>query len=377
VHIGIVCYPTYGGSGVAATELGRILAKRGHQVHIISSARPFRLFDEFSENIFFHQVDSIEYPIFQDGLYTLTLAVKISQVVLDEKLDLLHVHYAVPHAICASLAMDMLTAVGRQIPVVTTLYGTDITLVGRSPSFFPAVRLGIQRSDAVVAVSNWLREETEKTFRLPKDIKVIHNFIDGEVFKPANRPALRRRYAEDEERIVLHVSNFRPVKRVEDVVRTFERIVKEVPAKLVMVGDGPDREQALHLARELGVMDRTWFLGRQDYVQNILPLGDLLLFPSDGESFGLAAAEAMACEVPVIAANRGGIPEVIRDGVTGFLCPMGDIEAFAKASLEILRSPEKGEAMGAAARKDILERFSPEKIVGQYEGLYQTLTSAL
>jgi len=373
MRIGMVCYPTYGGSGVVASELGRMLARRGHSVHFIASARPFRLLDEFSENIFCHEVESINYPVLHGDLYTLSMAVKIAQVALDERLDLVHAHYAVPHALCASLAMDMLTAVGRQIPVVTTLHGTDITLVGKAPSFFPAVRLGIQRSDAVVAVSEWLRQETLKHFRLPNHIRVIHNFVDGEVFARKENPRLRRRYAKDNEAIAMHVSNFRPVKRVEDVVRTFSRIAESRPAKLLMIGDGPDRKAAMNLARELDVMNRVWFLGKQDYVQNLLPLADVLLFPSDGESFGLAAAEAMACETPVIATRRGGIAEVVTHGRTGFLCPVGDVDCMAKAAIDILSSPDKRRAMGAEARQDILTRFSPQKIVGQYEELYGSL----
>ncbi|MCX7015416.1 MAG: N-acetyl-alpha-D-glucosaminyl L-malate synthase BshA, partial [Candidatus Sumerlaeota bacterium] len=294
---------------------------------------------------------------------------------LDERLDLVHVHYAVPHALCASLAMDMLAAVGKQIPVVTTLHGTDITLVGRSPAFFPAVRLGIQRSNAVVAVSEWLRQETIRHFRLPNPIHVIHNFVDGDVFQRRDMPALRRRYAKDEERVDMHVSNFRPVKRVGDVARVFAEIAKAMPAKLLMVGDGPERGAAMTLARDLGVMNRTWFLGSQDRVQNLLPLADILLFPSDGESFGLVAAEAMACEAPVIAADRGGIPEVIVHGKTGILCPVGDIGAMAKAAIEILASEEKRREMGAAGRRDVLERFNPEDKVGQYEDLYAGLVS--
>ncbi|OPZ10230.1 MAG: D-inositol 3-phosphate glycosyltransferase [candidate division BRC1 bacterium ADurb.BinA364] len=373
MRIGIVCYPTYGGSGVAATELARMLARRGHQIHIIALNRPFRLLDEFSENIFCHEVELMNYPVLGDNLYTLAMAVKISQVALDERLDLVHVHYAVPHALCAALAMEMLMAVGRRIPVVTTLHGTDITLVGISPSFFPAVRLGIMRSDRVVAVSQWLRRKTIEHFQLPNEIEVIYNFVDGEVFKPRGQINRRRKYAEDHEKILAHVSNFRPVKRVLDVVRIFAKIAAAMPAKLLMIGDGPDRNAAIQLARDLGVMDRAWFLGKQEYVQNLLPLGDLLLFPSDGESFGLAAAEAMACESPVIGADCGGLPEVVRHGETGILCPVGDVEGMARAAIELLSSPERLKAMSQAARQDILQRFHPEAVVLQHEELYSSL----
>lgn len=373
MRIGIVCYPTYGGSGVVATELGRMLARRGHQIHIIAASRPFRLLDEFSENIYCHEVSSMDYPVLGDNLYTLSLATKIAQVALDERLDIIHVHYAVPHAICAMLAMEMLSAVGRQIPVVTTLHGTDITLVGRAPSFAPAVRLGITRSDAVVAVSNWLREETLATLRLPNNIKVIHNFVDANVFRPGTTSVPRRRFAADDEKIVMHVSNFRPVKRVRDVVLTFAQIASDMPSKLLMIGDGPDREQAISLAREMGIMNRVWFLGRQDFVQEFLPMADVLLFPSDGESFGLAAAEAMACGVPVIAARRGGIPEVIDDGLTGYLCPVGDTVAMADAAVKLLKDDDLRLKMGDAARQAMLKRFPPSRIVPQYEALYTAL----
>ncbi len=374
MRIGIVCYPTYGGSGVVATELARMLARRGHQMHIIAAARPFRLADEFSENIYCHEVSSMDYPVLGDNLYTLSLAVKIAQVAVDERLDVIHVHYAVPHAICAMLAMEMLTAIGRHIPVVTTLHGTDITLIGRAPGFAPAVRLGIQRSDAVVAVSEWLRKQTISALRLPDNsINVIYNFVDAEVFRPGATSVPRARFAADDEKILMHVSNFRPVKRVLDVIKTFAALVKDVRAKLLMIGDGPDRESALQLARELGVLDRVWFLGKQDYIQEFLPMADVLLFPSDGESFGLAAAEAMACGVPVIAARRGGIPEVVTEGQTGFLCPVGDTEGMAEAARRILADDALHQSMAAAAREDMLRRFPPASIVPQYENLYTIL----
>jgi N-acetyl-alpha-D-glucosaminyl L-malate synthase BshA len=370
MRIGIVCYSTYGGSGVVATELGAALAEKGHQIHFISSSTPFRLATlEMNDNIYFHEVPNVEYPLFSSQLTTLSLATKIRQVVLDEKLDLIHAHYAIPHAASAWMAREMLQG-ERYVPTITTLHGTDITLVGRSPSFRSVIQFVLQQVDAVTAVSQWLADKTYSNFEPDCDVRVIPNFIDPERFKPADMSETRQRYAKTDEKLVLHISNFRPVKRVQDVVKSFAKIAEKVPAKLLMIGDGPTRECAATLARELGVMDRTWFLGKQNNIEQWLAMADLLLFPSDHESFGLAALEAMSCEVPVIATQSGGLPEVIENGVSGVLCEVGDTEGMAAAGIDLLTNPQKAEAMGKAARQRVIDHFHPDNIVPRYEALY-------
>lgn len=369
LRIGIVCYPTYGGSGAVATELGRLLARRGHTIHFISYARPFRLMGDFHENIFHHEISSESYPLFQGQLYTIAAAVKMLDIVKTVGIDLLHLHYALPHAISAFLAREML---GNEhaIPVLTTLHGTDITLAGSKPSFLPAVRLGLDKSDRLTAVSRWLAERTCKTFGLNDPIEVIPNFVDPEVFKPQVSGCHRSHYASPDEKIIMHISNFRPVKRVTDVVGTFARICEHIPARLIMIGDGPDREAAQLKANELGVADRVTMLGMQSGVEHFLSVADLFLFPSDSESFGLAALEAMACGVPVVGSAAGGLTEVVAEGETGHLCPVGDLNAFAKASLSILEDPEKLQTMREANRRRVLQEFSSDRIIPVYESLY-------
>jgi N-acetyl-alpha-D-glucosaminyl L-malate synthase BshA len=373
MRIGIVCYPTYGGSGVVATELGRHLAKRGHVVHIISFDRPFRLAgDGYQENLYLHQIEMVGYPALRTECYTLAAAVKMAELVREEDLDILHSHYAVPHAVSAMLARQMCP--GSRVGVVTTLHGTDITLVGSNPAYAPAVKLGLDNSDAIVAVSHWLCRETNRRFKLTRQCQVIHNFVDTTHFdRVGSRPCLRDQFAKPEEKIVLHISNFRPVKRVSDVVRVFSRVAQKTPSILLMIGDGPDRERAGDLARELGVLDRVRFLGLQDNIAAFLSIADLFLFPSDYESFGLAVLEAMACEVPVISSDGGGLPEVMAQGETGYLCPVGDVDGMAQRALEVLFDPAKARAMGQAGRRRAIERFSPGAALDAHEALYRSL----
>lgn len=333
---------------------------------------PFRLAGlKMGGNIFFHEVDTIDYPLFSAPLYTLALASKLHQLALDENLDILHAHYAIPHGVSAWLSQQTL---GGKVKVVTTLHGTDITLTGRAPSFRPIVRFLIQNSDAVTTVSEWLAGETRRTFDANRPIDVIHNFIDTERFRRQPDPVLRARCASPDESIIMHISNFRPVKRVEDVVKTFAlTLQKGVRARLMMIGDGPQRGNALALARELGVAKRVCFLGKVERIEEYLGLGDLLLLPSEYESFGLAALEAMCAEMPVIASRAGGLPEVIRHGDTGFLRPVGDVEAMASDAAAILSDPDALRAMGQRARADAADRFALEKIVPRYEAIYERL----
>ncbi|MEN6625760.1 MAG: N-acetyl-alpha-D-glucosaminyl L-malate synthase BshA [Candidatus Sumerlaeia bacterium] len=374
LRIGMVCYPTYGGSGAVATELGRLLARRGHTIHFISLARPFRLVNDFHENIFHHEIGSESYPLFQGQLYTISAAVKITEIVRHFGLDLVHLHYALPHAISAWLAREMLGEHGN-IPILTTLHGTDITLVGSKPSYYPAVKLGLDRSDRLTAVSQWLSDETCKLFRLCGGIDVIHNFVDTTVFTPHCAGCARAHYAAEDEKILMHISNFRPVKRLADVVAIFARVNESMPSRLLLIGDGPDREKAELAAEELGISDRVLLLGKQPSVERFLPLADLFLFPSESESFGLAALEAMACGVPVVGVRAGGLPEVVTDGETGALRALGDIEAMAEAALEILADPERRRHMGRVARRRAIDRFEAGIIVPRYEALYREMVA--
>ena len=373
MRIGIVCYPTYGGSGAAATELGRHLARRGHSVHLISGDRPFRAAHlDFTSNFVLHEIPSVKYPVLRSELYTLSTAVCMAQLADEENLDILHSHYAVPHAVSAVLARHI--ARNRRVRLVTTLHGTDITLVGSHPAFAPVVRMGIAESDGVIAVSAWLRSEMHRRFDLANNCHVIHNFVDPDEYRPLRRPRCSRRtLAAPGEKIVMHVSNFRPVKRVADVVAAFARVVREVPSVLVMVGDGPDREPAERLARELGVYDRVRFVGLQEDVATLLDLADVFLFPSEYESFGLAALEAMACETPVVCSASGGLPEVVEDGVSGYLCPMGDVEAMAQRTIAVLREEGRAQAMGRAARQRAVTLFGPDRAIRAHEELYESL----
>lgn len=371
MKIGITCYPTYGGSGAVATELGIALARRGHEIHFITYQQPFRL-PSFLPGVYFHEVDVGRYPLFEFPPYDLALAVRMHEVVLDHGLDLLHCHYAIPHATSAWIAKEMLHQTKADVKVVTTLHGTDITIVGQDPSFRPITKFSIEKSDGLTAVSRYLQRETLTTFGCTAcRIEVIPNFIDPEIYD-------RSKYAPPFEgqvapgtRVLMHVSNFRPVKRVKDVVRIFARVAEAVPSVLMMVGDGPDRIDAEAEARALGVHDRVFFLGKIDTVAPLLAGADLFLLPSASESFGLSALEALASGVPVIGTDTAGIPEVIRDGETGVLRPVGDVEGMARAAIDILSDRERWLAMSARGAEDARTRFALDAIVADYEAFYE------
>ena len=367
MKIGITCYPTYGGSGVVATELGKELAVRGHDVHFISYALPIRL--TMTDHVYFHEVEVLSYPLFEYPPYDLVLATKMAEVMTRFDLDILHVHYAIPHSISAYLAKKMLT--NRVVPFVTTLHGTDITLVGNDRSYLPITRFGIEQSDAVTAVSDYLKQRTIQEFQIEKKIEVVPNFVDCNVYGRAVDRSARKKFAADDEGILIHISNFRPLKRVEDVIGIFALVRKQAKAKLLMVGDGPERPKAEWLAHTKGVENDVTFVGKQNDMSQFLAVSDILLLPSELESFGLVALEAMACEVPVVATRVGGIPEVVRDGVDGFLYQVGDIQAMADGCLSILRKPETREALGKAARARATNDYCASKIVLQYEDLYR------
>jgi L-malate glycosyltransferase len=373
MKIGITCYPTYGGSGVVATELGIELAAIGHQVHFITYSQPFRLTGR-EQGIFYHEVPVSNYPLFEYPPYDLALASRTAEVAEYYNLDLLHVHYAIPHSVSALLARQMLAARGRQLPFVTTLHGTDITLVGLDRSYLPITRFAIEQSDGVTSISHYLRERTVKEFKIKREIEVISNFVNCDFYLPLSpevRAEKRKRYAAPDEKILIHLSNFRPVKRVRDTIEIFAHVVEKVPAHLLLIGDGPDRSAAEWLAHKKGIQDRVHFLGKQESVNELLPLADLMLMPSELESFGLAALEAMACRVPTIATNVGGVPELIEDGVDGRLFPVGDVDAMADAAAELLLGPEKLAAMATAARKTAQQRFCASKIIPLYERYYE------
>ena len=370
MKIGITCYPTYGGSGAIATELGIALARRGHEVHFITYKQPFRL-PSFLPGIYFHEVDVGRYPLFEYPPYDLALSVRMHEVVLTHKLDLLHVHYAIPHATSAWIAREMLANTRPDIRVLTTLHGTDITIVGQDPSFHAITKFSIEKSDGLSAVSRFLQAETIEAFGCTGcRIEVIPNFIDPDVYDRAKyTPALRRQLA-DSEHVLMHISNFRAVKRVRDVVRIFAGVRAKLPAVLVMVGDGPDRVHAEAEARELGVDDVVFFLGKIDAVAPLLAAADLFLLPSQSESFGLSAHEALASGVPVIGTAAGGLPEVVRNGETGVLCPVGDVDGMVAAAVEILEDQRRWAAMSRLAAHDARERYSMDDIVKQYEEFY-------
>ena len=371
MNIGITCYPTYGGSGAVATELGIALADRGHEVHFITYRQPFRL-PSFLPRIFFHEVDVGRYPLFEFPPYDLALAVRMHEVVRTHGLELLHCHYAIPHATSAWIAREMLRETGEDVHLITTLHGTDITIVGQDPSFYPITKFSIEKSDRITAVSEYLREETYRAFGCDGlEIDVIHNFIDPDVYNRENYPPLLKNQFGASKPILMHVSNFRAVKRVRDVVRIYAEVNRELPCVLVMVGDGPDRPAAEEEARMLGIEHSVSFLGKLDQIAPLLAAADLFLLPSQSESFGLSALEALASGVPVLGSNAGGLPEVVRDGETGILCPVGDIPGMAAAALEILQDPKRWSEMSKLAAKDARERFSRDAIVTQYESLYQ------
>jgi N-acetyl-alpha-D-glucosaminyl L-malate synthase BshA len=373
MKIGIVCYPTYGGSGVVATELGKALAKVGHQVHFITYSQPSRL-DFFNENIFYHEVSISSYPLFQYLPYESALASKIVDVVVNERLDLLHVHYAIPHASAAYLAKQILKSKGIHIPFITTLHGTDITLVGKDPSFEPVVTFSINESDGVTAVSESLKNETYEEFEIVNKIEVIPNFIDLERFKKLRKDHFKIAICPNGEKLLMHTSNFRKVKRIEDIVQVFHLVNQKIPSKLLLVGDGPERTSIEMLCRELGVQQDVRFLGKLDVIEEVLSLADLFLLTSEKESFGLAALEAMACEVPIISSDAGGIPEVNIHGVTGYVSKVGDVEDMAKNAISLLEDDDRLNQF----KHNALERakeFDIENILPLYERYYEKITA--
>jgi L-malate glycosyltransferase len=368
MRIGIVCYPTFGGSGVLATELGKALADKGHQVHFITYQQPVRL-SEFNANIFYHEVRVPNYPLFDFPPYETALSSTMVDVIVNNQIDLLHVHYAIPHASAAYMAKKILEKQGKIIPVITTLHGTDITLVGRDKTFAPVVTFSINESDAITAVSENLREETYRNFKIEKEIKVIQNFVDVKRFRKKPIDAFRRVIAPNNEKIVVHASNFRKLKRVEDVVRVFAEINKKVPSKLLFVGDGPERPVAESLSRELGIYEETRFVGRQEQIEEVLAVSDLFILPSDYESFGLAALEAMAAGVPVISSNAGGLPEINQEGITGYLAKVGDVATMSLRAIELLSDEKKLERFKNNAASHA-KHFDIENVIPRYEALY-------
>lgn len=369
MNIGIVCYPTVGGSGVVATELGLALASRGHKIHFITYNRPIRL-ATFSENIFFHEVRTKDYPLFDFVPYESALASMMVDVARYHKLDLFHVHYAVPHASVAFLAKQILKDEGLHVPVITTLHGTDITLVGKNPAYDPVVRFSIKHSDGVTAVSHFLKDATIDHFNVGQDMRVIYNFVDDKRFNRQDKEHFRRMVAQGGEKLLVHASNFRKVKRITDIIKIFGKVREEVKSKLLMVGDGPERAGAEELCRELGLCDDIIFLGRQTAVEEIFSIGDLFLIPSENESFGLSALEAMACGMPVIASNAGGLPELVLDGEVGYTSDVGNVEDMAKNAVKLLSNDDLWSQFSSKARERAAG-FSPEKIVDQYESYYQ------
>ncbi len=371
MKIGITCYPTYGGSGAMATELGIALASRGHEIHFITYAQPFRL-PAFLPRVFFHEVDVGRYPLFEYPPYDLALAVRMHEVVRSARLDVLHCHYAIPHATSAWIAREMLRESGDDVAVVTTLHGTDITIVGQDPSYWAITKFSIEKSDRITAVSEHLQRETVNAFGCAGcTVDVIHNFIDPMVYDRRRYPGALAGMVAAPGKVLMHISNFRAVKRTVDVIRIFARVSAAIPATLVMVGDGPDRGMAQDEARMLGVADRVQFLGRIENVAPLLSSADLFLLPSENESFGLSALEALACGVPVVASSAGGIPEVIQEGVTGALLPVGDVDGMASAAIRILSDSTVWDRMSVAAAADARLRFSESRVIGQYEAIYE------
>lgn len=373
MKIGISCYPTYGGSGVLATELGKNLANHNHHVHFISYARPYKL-TNFHPNIYYHEVNSNQYALFEFSLYTLALTSKMLDIYKLENLDILHVHYAIPHSISAYLAKQILKKENKKINIITTLHGTDITLVGQEPSFRPLVKFSIEESCGVTAVSEYLKQETIKNYSIDKDIKVIYNFVDTEVYNPKIRDlSLRKRFAADNEKIIIHISNFRPVKRTLDIIEIFNILQKKLPVKLLLVGDGPDYTKCEDLARKYNITDKVYFLGKQNAVAELIAISDVLLLPSQTESFGLAALEAMACGVPVVCSNVGGLPEVVQNGISGLLVEPGKILLFVSALEEILTNPNFYKILSQNALDIVNQKFRSDIITKQYEEYYQVI----
>ena len=374
MKIGITCYPTYGGSGVVATELGIELAARGHEIHFISYSQPFRLAGRDGK-IRFHEVPVTNYPLFEFPPYDLALATRMAEVAEYYDLDLLHVHYAIPHSVSALLARQMLSRAGRRLPFVTTLHGTDITLVGADRAYMPITRYAIDESDGVTSISDYLRQQTVETFGTTREIAVITNFVNCDIYvrDAAAAAKLRTQYASKDERLLVHLSNFRPVKRVPDVIEIFSRVAKQMPARLLMVGDGPERSVAEWLAVKLKIQDRVHFLGKMDTVHELLPIADLMLMPSELESFGLAALEAMACEVPTIGTNVGGMPELIEHDVTGLLFPVGDVAQMSAAAIALLQNPERLQKMAKAARCEAQKTYCTSHVIPRYEQFYESV----
>jgi N-acetyl-alpha-D-glucosaminyl L-malate synthase BshA len=369
VKVGITCYPTYGGSGIVATELGLELANRGHDVHFITYANPIRL-DPGIPRIHYHEVEVSNYPLFQYPPYCLALASRMGEVAECYALDLLHVHYAIPHSIAAMLAKQMLEKT-RRLPFITTLHGTDITLVGVDRSYFPITKFSIEQSDGITSISEYLRQRTVEVFGVSNEIRVIQNFVNCELYTPSEQKTGAAAFAPDGEKLLIHVSNFRPVKRVLDCVRILAEVLKLAPAHLLMVGDGPDRGPAEHLARELKVDEHVTFLGKQNHVERLIPLAHVLLMPSELEAFGLAALEGMACGVPPVATRVGGVPELITDGVDGYLEAVGDIGAQAGRVVDLLTDEKLHRRIARAARKTASDRFCTDRIIPQYERYYE------
>ncbi len=371
LKIGITCYPTVGGSGIIATELGKLLAEKGHEIHFITSGVPFRL-DKVYSNIYYHQVEVNNYSVFQYPPYDLSLANKMAEVAKRVKLDILHVHYAIPHAICAFLAKEMVG--GNDLKIVTTLHGTDITVLGYDHSLSEMIRFGIEKSDAVTAVSVDLIKQTEQLLHTTKRIEPVYNFIDNRVYYKKECGCLKQEYnIAEHEKVIIHVSNFRSVKRVPDVVRSFARTLEHVDAKLLLLGDGPEYSKVCQLVKELGIRDKVLFLGNQKHVADFLSISDLMMLLSEKESFGLVLLEAMACQVPVIGTNAGGIPEVIDNGRTGYICEVGDIETISAKAVEILTNQQLHKDMAQESLKRARDSFSQETIISKYEDIYYTV----
>ncbi|MBW4037682.1 MAG: N-acetyl-alpha-D-glucosaminyl L-malate synthase BshA [Acidobacteria bacterium] len=377
MKIGITCYPTYGGSGVVATELGIELAARGHEIHFITYSPPFRLTGR-EANIRYHEVPVSNYPLFEYPPYDLALATRMAEVAEFHNLDLLHVHYAIPHSVSALLARQMLAARGRHLPFITTLHGTDITLVGLDRSYLPITRFGIDESDGVSAISSFLRDQTRENLGITRDIEVIRNFVNCDFYQrdPILVAQQRPRFAGPDERLLVHLSNFRPVKRVLDVIHVFARVSKALPARLLLIGDGPDRSAAEFLAMRLGIADRVEFVGKQENVNELLGLADFMIMPSEMESFGLAALEAMACCVPAVATRVGGVPELINSGTNGLLYDIGDVDGMAEGAISVLSKPALLESMSKAARRTAQDHFCASRIIPLYERYYERIISA-
>jgi len=377
MKIGITCYPTYGGSGVVATELGKALAMRGHEVHFISYAMPTRL-NGFVDNIFYHEVEINNYPLFEFPLYSIALSSKMVEVTKFYDLDILHAHYAIPHATSAYLAREILksdTNNTKEIKFITTLHGTDITLTGLEPSFLPTMKFSIEKSDGVTAVSRFLKDKTQQQYKIDKEIEVIHNFIDVEKYKRQDdekTKCFKKNFAPNGEKILVHTSNFRALKRVQDVIKIFNEVRETVDSKLILIGDGPERGDCERLSRELGIFEEIKFMGKQDALVELLSVADLFLIPSQSESFGLSALEAMSCSVPVISSSVGGLPELNHHGETGYIAEIGDVERMAKYAIELLTNEKRYEILSKNARKRA-EEFSEDIIVPQYEAFYEKI----